>query len=321
MPRTAHARPSSRVRRALAAAGLIAGCALAPAAPAHAAAADPLIHEGSAAAFDTPEKVAQGIEDGRIARLYGKDFIDTISLSGNAWVAGTWTATVQYDTALVAADAANGVPAALVPGKSTAGSTAGGVDAQFGEGGWQTYDSATGTWQASQAGGRANDGKIDLAYATDAGPWVPQSSLDGDRTADGNDATVHANGTYQVTIPTAIRYHGMKVGKVETSDDYTINVTGVVPAGHVVKVIAESGKVLDGPSDAGSRIVETTSMKTPNFSIGAGAYLDADGKAATYTASDNFRIVTAAEAANPKPENETAGAALDYVNDPAYSVR
>jgi hypothetical protein len=320
MTRIHHAGAARRAPLALAAAGLLAAAACALPSPAQAA-ANPLIHEQSAAAYDTPEKVAQGIERGSIAQLYGKDFVDNISLSGNAWVAGTWTATVQYDTALVAADAANGVPATLVPGKSTTGSTTDGVDAQFGQGGWQTYDSATGTWQATEAGGRANDGKIDLVYTTAAGPWVPQSSLDGDRTADGNDTVAHANGTYQVTIPTAIRYSGMKVGKVETSDDYTINVTGVVGAGQVVKVIAESGKVLDGPTDAGSRIVETTSMKTPNFSVGEGAYVDADGKAATYAASDNFRIVTAAEAANPKPENEAAGAALDYLDDPAYSVR
>ncbi len=230
--------------------------------------------------------------------IYGTDFTDNIKLDGFAGVAGTWTATVQYNSSLIDALDKNGVP-----GKDTSGTTTddegGAVDGDFGDGGFQVFDSSTGTWSAADANGRANDGKVDLLYSTEKGPWKDGSTIDGDKNPDGG-GDEHINGVYLLTVPTAISYSGMHVGKVSTSDNYVINVQGVLPAGKAVKVWAESGKVLDGPTDANSQIIETTSMASPNQAGATGAY--SGGEDDAYGDSDNYRVVSAREAVNTSLE-------------------
>lgn len=120
-----------------------------------------LQHDTAAATYDSSEDVARGITAGEIAVLYGKDYVDNISLKGKVWVSGTWNTTVHYDSTLVDAASANGIPASVQPGTPTTGSTEGGVDDDFGKEGYQTFDSETGEWTAARQNGRDNDGKID----------------------------------------------------------------------------------------------------------------------------------------------------------------
>ena len=50
----------------------------------------------------------------------------------------------------------------------------------------------------------------------------------------------------------------MNVGKVNTSDDYTVNVRGVIGLNDTIHVTAENGKILSNGSDTG--ITETTTQ-------------------------------------------------------------
>lgn len=160
------------------------------------------------------------------------------------------------------------------------GAHANGAHANGVQSGYEVYtttDSAgTGAWADNDTDGNTT---LDLSYSTEGGTW--KDTPENGQPSDG-DATDHNNGTYKVIIPTAIKYTGMKVGTVNTSDDYSIRVVGVLPAGKNVKLTAETGKTLTNGSDSVSTITETTSM-------GAAA---ANGAYSTTA----FRTITPAEA-------------------------
>lgn len=60
-----------------------------------------------------------------------------------------------------------------------------------------------------------------------------------------------------VTIPTLIRYENMHVGTVNTSDDYTVNVKGTIPADNIVFISAETGNSVANGAES---ITETTTQ-------------------------------------------------------------
>ncbi|WP_298578429.1 hypothetical protein [uncultured Olegusella sp.] len=240
---------------------------------------------------------------------YGCDFTDNIQMNGHIYVAGDWTATVQYRSALVDDTTQTAHEGGQTPGASGQESEIG-SDSDFALEGYQVYDSQTKSWSAAKDKGRANEGKVDVLYSTKDGVWVDGASVDGDDKPDGG-GVEHANGTYLLTIPTAIKYSGMRVGTVDTSDDYIINVQGALPAGKAVKVWAETGKILQGPRDGGSEIKETTSMKSPN---GVGEYTLAAGEYAAILKGDeapesSYRIVSAREAWNENKDAEAGQSA------------
>ena len=67
---------SKRTPAALLAAVLVASVTMAAPAAAYAAPQDELVHDTSARNYATAQQVQAGIEDGSIAVLYGKDYID-----------------------------------------------------------------------------------------------------------------------------------------------------------------------------------------------------------------------------------------------------
>lgn len=140
-----------------------------------------------------------------------------------------------------------------------------------------------GTWgdsdaESPDAGDFYQDGKVHVLYNTWRGRWV-------DRGGGG-----HRNGTYVVTIPTKIAYDNMGVGAVSTSDDYTVNVTGVIGASQAVVLAAETGNPLANGSVAGE-IVETTrqgrTLWTPSETFGGQAD---DGSLTGTDSTDNISL-------------------------------
>lgn len=65
-----------------------------------------------------------------------------------------------------------------------------------------------------------------------------------------------ARARYTVTVPTAIAYRGMAVGKVDTVDAYDVHVEGRLsrPDAQLVVGVVQASKVLDGPADGASLI-------------------------------------------------------------------
>lgn len=115
----------------------------------------------------------------------------------------------------------------------------------------------TGAWNPG-------DGQIQLTYDTSNGTWTDSEGV------------THANGTYVLRIPTAIKYENMSVGAVNTSNDYDVIVEGVLAAGKKVKVSAETGKsvTIDTPANAQDTITETTTMKGTATANKEGEYSD-----------------------------------------------
>lgn len=135
---------------------------------------------------------------------------------------------------------------------------------------YTTTDAAgTGSWTAG-------DGIINLTYDTTNGLWKDSQNVD------------HANGTYVVRIPTAIKYENMHVGKVATSNDFDVIVEGVLASGKKVTVSAQSGQpvAFQGTvANTNDKITETTSMKGTATQNKEGAYSDGtDANKRTFTA-------------------------------------
>ena len=97
------------------------------------------------------------------------------------------------------------------------------------------------------------DGKLHLSYDTSGGKWEDPGA---DPTVK-DDNGKHDNGTYTVTIPTLIKYENMHVGTVNTSDDYTVNVKGTIPADNIVFISAETGNSVANGAES---ITETTTQ-------------------------------------------------------------
>jgi hypothetical protein len=134
---------------------------------------------------------------------------------------------------------------------------------------YTTTDAAgTGAWDDADKGAQ---GQVDLTYDTTNGKWTDSQGVE------------HANGTYVVRIPKAVKYEGMNVGVVNISDDYDVTVEGVLAPGKSVDVKAETGKTLSGTNLLGN-VTEVTSLKDTNAGGKAGAY-----------AADNFHNFTAAQ--------------------------
>ena len=129
-----------------------------------------------------------------------------------------------------------------------------------------TDATGTGSWGAGTSTTATNsDGAIDLTYDTTNGQWT--DSVD----------VLHDNGTYVVRIPTAIKYENMRVGKVNTSNDYDVIVEGVLASGKKVSVSAETGKAVTfngTPANTNDTITETTSMKGTATQNKESAYSD-----------------------------------------------
>jgi hypothetical protein len=134
---------------------------------------------------------------------------------------------------------------------------------------YTTTDAAgTGAWDDADKGAQ---GQVDLTYDTTNGKWTDSQGVE------------HANGTYVVRIPKAVKYEGMNVGVVNISDDYDVTVEGVLAPGKSVDVKAETGKTLSGTNLLGN-VTEVTSLKDTTAGGKAGAY-----------AADNFHNFTAAQ--------------------------
>lgn len=118
--------------------------------------------------------------------------------------------------------------------------------------GTETYNSSTDTWVDSS--NAAADGAIDVVYDTTGGTWKDPGT-DGPT---GEGTVSHPNGTFVVTLPKLIQYENMPIGTVSISDDYTVNVRGVIESGKVVTLTAETGKALTAGSSGG--ITETTTQ-------------------------------------------------------------
>ena len=153
----------------------------------------------------------------------------------------------------------------------------------------------SGTWQdsnneAATAKDYYKDGKVHLFYNTLEGTWLDPGRDPNKTSDDGDTDQRHANGTYIVTIPTKIAYDGMNVGKVSTSDDYTVNVRGAIKDGQTVTVKAETGNYLVNGSKT-KEIQETTKQgKTTWNSSETFNKLNPDGSLAGTNSTDNISL-------------------------------
>ena len=146
----------------------------------------------------------------------------------------------------------------------------------------QKFDSKDSTWSSDSD---IHDGKVHLFYSTLGGKWQDP----------GQDATVdtdnhdHDNGTYLVTIPTKIAYENMNIGKVDTSDTYTVNVRGAIEDGQTVTVTAETqNKLKNGTFED---ITETTTQgRTTWTSDEVFNKLNADGSVAGTDTTDTVKM-------------------------------
>lgn len=142
------------------------------------------------------------------------------------------------------------------------------------------------------------DGKVRLFYNTTDGIWydegrdpdVPGEDGNGNPENQGDDTDKpHANGTYIVTIPTKIAYDGMSVGTVSTSDDYNVNVVGVIQDGQTVTLTAETGNHLKN----GDRedITETTKQGKNVWNADETyGYMNSDGSLHGTDTTDNISL-------------------------------
>ncbi len=145
----------------------------------------------------------------------------------------------------------------------------------------QKYDSASG-WSGSDS---TYEGKIHLLYDTSNGGWQDPGEDPNSPDDNGN----HDNGTYVVTIPTRISYENMNIGKVSTSDDYTVNVRGAIGDGQTVTLKAETGKTLKNGSK--EEIKETTTQgKTTWSSDETYGGLNVDGSLKGTDTTDNIKM-------------------------------
>lgn len=149
-----------------------------------------------------------------------------------------------------------------------------------------TNATGTGAWNDADKGAQ---GQVDLTYDTTNGKWTDSQGVE------------HANGTYVVRIPKAVKYENMNIGVVNTSDDYNVTVEGVLAPGKSVDVKAETGKTLTGTNLLGS-VTETTSLKDAIAGGKAGAY-----------AADNFHNFSAAQVSKMTGTKVTGATVSDNI--------
>lgn len=121
--------------------------------------------------------------------------------------------------------------------------------------GGNTYFSGDSSWSSGS-------GKIYITYDTKGGVWYePGSSIESS-----DDNIQHPNGTYVVTIPTAITYENMSIGAVNTNDNYEVHVRGAINPAKYVKVTAQAdnGSILT--NGKGQSIKITLSQQKTDFS-------------------------------------------------------
>lgn len=173
---------------------------------------------------------------------------------------------------LTAATIMGGVTPVFAAGEPTAANNALDANTEV----YTTTDAkGTGSWGAGTSTDttKSGDGAIDLTYDTTKGQWTDSKDVN------------HDNGTYVVRIPTAIKYENMRVGKVNTSNDYDVIVEGVLASGKSVSVSAETGKPVNFNGTAANdndKITEVTSMKGTDTTNKEGAYSDTNKR--TFTA-------------------------------------
>jgi len=156
----------------------------------------------------------------------------------------------------------------------------------------QTYSADAGSWSG---GDHHNDGKVHLEYITDGGwydpgddPTKPGSDEGQTGTAGDDTDSKHDAGTFQVVIPTYIKYSGMKVGTVSTSDDYEVTVRGAIPSDKKVVLTAETGNAVSNGSDS---FTETTTQgKTEWTYADAFGSVNEDNSLAGTTTTDNIKM-------------------------------
>ena len=176
--------------------------------------------------------------------------------------------------------------------------------------GWQ--DSKTKT--KTKTDGEYRDGKIHLFYDTTGGKWQDPGQ-DATKADDNHD---HDNGTYMLTIPTKIHYQNMNVGKVDTSDDYTVNVRGAIAEDKQITVTAETGKVMGNGAESG--ITETTTQgKTTWTAEEANGGFNADGSLKGTDTTDNIKMSGEAKTAGQYEGSVAYTATLAKTSDGGYT--
>ena len=162
----------------------------------------------------------------------------------------------------------------------------------------QQFDTKTETWVDSatesatsddENGHKENDydGKIHLFFDTTGGQWQDP----GTDPVSSTDNVKHDNGTYVVTIPTKIAYLNMNIGKVDTSDDYTVNVRGAIGQDKKVTLAADTGEYLVN-GDKKQEIQETTTQGKTEWSA-AEVYgqLNTDGSLSGTDTTDTIKMI------------------------------
>lgn len=161
---------------------------------------------------------------------------------------------------------------------------AAGATPVFAENGVQT---GTQTFTTNDAG------KIKLTYDTTGGQWQDPGP-DPTKTDDNNP---HNNGTYLVTIPTAITYENMAIGTVNTSDDYTVNVRGAIGSGKQITLTAQTNQLLANGSRPDDIKETTTQGKTTWSADETFGNLNTDGSLSGTDSKDNIKMTGTAKAA------------------------
>lgn len=183
---------------------------------------------------------------------------------------------------------------------------------------YQAFDSGENAWgdsnnESADAGDWYQDGKVHLFYDTTGGNWDEP----GEDPANPDDNVTHPNGTFVVTVPTKIAYDGMRAGIVSTSDDYTVNVRGLIAPDKSVTVSAESGNGLANGSQTGD-ITETTTQGKVTWSAEE-TYGTVDGQPTTETNPDGSLLGT--NTTDNIKMTGTARTAGTYSGAVAYSAK
>lgn len=149
-----------------------------------------------------------------------------------------------------------------------------------------------GTQNFGNTEGASDNASINLTYDTAGGKWHdPGADPDSP-----DDNGTNENGTYKVTIPTAITYSDMAIGTVNTDDNYTVNVRGAIPSGQSVTLTAETGNTLKNGEKAD--ITETTTQgKTVWSADECFGTLNSDGSISGTDSTDNIKMSGTAKVA------------------------
>ena len=126
---------------------------------------------------------------------------------------------------------------------------------------------------------------VHLVYDTTGGSWydpgkdptVPGTDKDQTGTAGEDTDEKHDNGTFVIIVPKEIKYTGMKVGTVDTSDEYDVYLAGVIEAGKSVELTTsvtnpkvddnneleatlERSELTDAEKDSGKKVFSATEL-------------------------------------------------------------